>query len=181
MSSVLSDCIGDRDVGQTDFYVRIIRVLFTLTHKSASHETFVRIKKQRMWPFLRLIRVTPEEPLKKDTKGSEKDTKGSGLIELRPDPFLIDPRQNKRVGKEAVELFRAYSAVSDTAARLGKLQLAESWLNESSALIGESPEAFKNGEADVVATRLADVRMRAGHPSNETGVPRLTDVMFFLF
>ena len=61
------------------------------------------------------------------------------------------------------------------------LQIAESWLNESFALISGSPDAFKSGEAELVVSRLKEVRESAGHPNTDAEIPTLTDVMFYVF
>lgn len=106
----------------------------------------------------------------------------SSLGELQLKEQIVVARKTMLGDKGPSERYKACSAVADTAAGLGKLQLAEAWLNESSTLISASPDAFVKNESQSVATRLDDLRTRSGHPkTTDLDTTRLTDVMFYVF
>jgi hypothetical protein len=86
------------------------------------------------------------------------------------------------------ERYKACVAVAETASGLGKLQLAEAWYEVSAGLVTANEGAFANNEASSIATKLDDVRKRAGYaevavqPGQEPAqTPSVTDVMFFVF
>lgn len=102
----------------------------------------------------------------------------SGVGELQLKEQIEAARKSKRDGKAAAELYAAYKAVSDTAIVLGKLQLAEAWLNESLAITRSSQDAFKQNEGAVLEASLTDVRMRGGVPAGAQSIPSISEIMF---
>lgn len=136
------------------------------------------------------IDLLPKAKVERQLMYSMKATFGEDKLEAA----IKQARKDRSDGKSPTLLLSSYKAIVATAIGIGKLHLAEVWLEASLAQINKTPTAplvdsepdgkKLSSETENTEKQLEEVQKTAGYPSldpNLNPIPQLTDIMFYVF